>query len=240
MNTGTIHKTKYFGELRIIKYEKSKVVHVEFISTGFKKIAQADHIRKGCVKDLLRPNVFGVGFIGDGHFISKSPAHSSWESMMNRCYSKSSAANNPTYKSCSVHPDWHNFQNFAKWYEENYPNDGGNYQLDKDLLLVGNKIYSAGRCVFVPSWLNSFTENALAIRGDYPIGVTYFKRDGNFRAQCSLNGKKKHLGYFSTPEAAHLAWRKYKLQLAINKKTEMDAIDLRIYPNVVQIINEAR
>lgn len=37
-------------------------------------------------------------------------------------------------------------------------------------------------------------------------GVSYFKRDGNWKAQIQINGKNKHLGLFDTPEAAHAAY----------------------------------
>lgn len=239
MIAGTIHKTKDFGELKIIKYENSKAVHIEFISTGCRKMAQSDHIRKGEVKDVLSPSVFGVGFIGIGDFASKSKPHKTWESMVRRCYNKN-IKENPTYKDCTVTPEWHNFQNFAKWYDDNYPNDGGKYDLDKDLLIVNNNIYSPVSCIFIPSWLNSFTINCEASRGDLPVGVNYFKRDGTFQSGCSHDGRNIYLGRFSTPEAVHLAWRKYKLALALDKKPKMDMIDSRIYPNVVQIITEAR
>lgn len=242
MIAGTIHKTRSFGDLEIVEYIGSLSVKVKFISTGYETTKQAGLIRKGGVKDLLSPHVFGVGFMGVGDYKASSKgkhsaACSTWENMMKRCYNEKHQADYPTYRGCTVHPSWNNFQNFAKWYEKNHI-DG--YHLDKDLLVVGNKVYSPRACVFIPNWLNSFTTNSGASRGEYPIGVFLDKRYGNFKAQCSNNGKTKSLGYFSTSEEAHLAWRKYKLQLALNKKPEMDAIDLRIYPNIVQIITEAR
>jgi hypothetical protein len=39
-------------------------------------------------------------------------------------------------------------------------------------------------------------------------GVTKAIRDGFWRAQISINGKRKHIGTFSSPEEAHEAYKK--------------------------------
>ena len=44
-------------------------------------------------------------------------------------------------------------------------------------------------------------------------GVHWYKRDKKWQAQIKLNGKKIHLGYFSTPEEAHAAYCKAALEL---------------------------
>ena len=63
---------------------------------------------------------------------------------------------------------------------------------------------------------NSFVTASDASRGECPIGVSLFKRTGKFFARCNnpFTGKNEHLGYFSTPEEAHEAWRKRKHELA--------------------------
>lgn len=247
MVKGFCHKTKFNGNLEIVEYVANEEVKVKFTKTGFLTESSAGNIRKGLVKDNLNPSVFDVGFVGFGTYKTRglksklTKEYECWSNMMARCYSAEFAKKYPTYADCTVHPDWHNFQAFAKWYEENYPNNGGKYHLDKDLLVVGNKIYSPDMCIFTPCWLNVLTVNRISKRGCWPIGVTIDKRAGKFASRCK-NGKGDNvrLGYFQTPEEAHLAWRKYKLALALDKKPAMDAIDLRIYPNVVQIIMEAR
>ena len=244
MIAGTIHKTKNHGNLRVVEYKNSNDVMVEFLLTSNTCSFRSVHIRNGVIRDCMLPSVNGVGFIGVGaskatNKRKKVPSYVLWENMLQRCYS-SCESKNPTYKDCTVHPDWHNFQNFAKWYGENHPDDGGKYHLDKDLLVIGNKTYSIDSCVFIPQWLNNFSLKSEKNRGSYPVGVSAHKETGMFESSCSFNSKKVGLGKFSTPEAAHLAWRKYKLALALDKKPAMDAIDLRIYPNVVQIITEAR
>jgi AP2 domain. len=44
-------------------------------------------------------------------------------------------------------------------------------------------------------------------------GVHWYKRYKKWQAQIKLNGKKIHLGYFSTPEEAHAAYCKAALEL---------------------------
>lgn len=40
-------------------------------------------------------------------------------------------------------------------------------------------------------------------------GVSFNKPNGNWNAYCTIKGKKKHIGCFSTLEEAHLARKKY-------------------------------
>ena len=88
-------------------------------------------------------------------------------------------------------------------------------QLDKDLLVQGNKIYSPDTCIFVSLRVNNFiVESSSTTRGDYPLGVSAV---GNrFEASCGsiLEGRNKKLGRFDTPEEAHASWLKYKLEQA--------------------------
>lgn len=105
-------------------------------------------------------SAYGVGYIGEGAYkISFKrvfyPHYIYWRTMMKRCYSDHFHTQFPTYKDCSVVKDWHNFQNFAKWYDENYYEIGEEMMhLDKDILVKGNKVYSPETCVFVPQSIN--------------------------------------------------------------------------------------
>ena len=193
-----------------------------------------------------RKPVHGVG-INDAPYVTKptvsgellcDPAYAAWKYMLRRAYSLDIHDKFPTYIGVTVCDEWHSFSAFRKWWLSNY-RDGGH--LDKDLLSVGNREYSPRSCVYIPGWMNRFTTDSGASRGDNPIGVYYDKRRGNYQSRCSnpITGKYHLVGMFTTPEAAHAAWRRYKLSLADRLKPEMDAIDQRIYPNVVTIIKAA-
>lgn len=166
------------------------------------------------------------------------PAYYAWADMLKRAYSPKFHATNQTYSDVTVCNEWHSFSAFRAWWLDNYLE--GCY-LDKDLLAVGNREYGPDACVYVPRWLNNFTEDRGALRGEFPIGVSFYKKTGKYQSICNnpITGKKHGLGYFTTPEAAHDAWLNYKLALAEQLKQEMDAIDHRIYQNVVTIIKSA-
>ena len=141
------------------------------------------------------------------------PYHRAWESMLARCYSENLQDRYPTYKGCSVSDDWLTFSNFKSWMgSQNWEGK----QLDKDLLFVGNKIYSAEACVFVTPMVNMFTTDSGAARGEWMIGVSWHKSSGKFRAMCSnpFTKKLEHLCLFTSEPEAHQAWIKRKLELA--------------------------
>lgn len=193
-----------------------------------------------------RKPLFGVG-VNDANYATQpivngcqlcDPAYESWRSMLTRAYSQKFHATNRTYSDVTVCKEWHSFSAFRVWWLENYRED---CQLDKDILVPGNREYSPDSCIYVPRWLNSFLNDRGASRGELPIGVSIHKQTGRCQSHCSnpITGKLHGLGTFATPEAAHQAWLTYKLSLAEQLKPEMDAIDVRIYPNVVTIIKSA-
>lgn len=46
--------------------------------------------------------------------------------------------------------------------------------------------------------------------GFFPQGVRLIKATGRYRAECNVNGKMKHLGYYSTPEDASEIYKEFK------------------------------
>lgn len=167
-------------------------------------------------KNLLKTSIYGVGYIGYGKYkrcdtnnkIIKP--YQVWYAMMTRCYSKKYQISRPTYINCTVCEEWHNYQNFAEWYDNNYYKVNDEIMhLDKDLLVKGNKIYSPENCVFVPFYINELTTKRQNCRGSFPIGVTYFR--GKFRAKYNIGiGQQITIGYYDTPEEAFLNYKKYK------------------------------
>jgi|GEM_PF-1661730 len=162
MIEGTIHKTNNYGDLKIVKYNKYASVEVEFVKTSFKSTVSVSSIRKLQVRDPLAPRFCGVGFIGVGKYLSregkvKTRAYTVWSDMMKRCYSERVQSKQPTYKGCTVSVEWHNFQNFAAWFELNYIYG---YQLDKDIKVKGNRIYSPLTCIFTSQESNVIASTA--------------------------------------------------------------------------------
>ena len=141
------------------------------------------------------------------------PYYEKWTGMLERCYSNKQSEENPTYKDCTVCDEWLYFSNFRKWMEQQ---QWEGRALDKDLLFGGNKVYSPSACMFVPQKINSFIVTCEKARGSYPLGVTLNKRlkKNPYISQCnSKNGSSRYLGGFPTPEQAHQAWLKRKLEV---------------------------
>ena len=139
--------------------------------------------------------------------------YTAWTDMLKRCYSEKSLESRPSYSGTSVCSEWLSATAFKKWMEQQ---DWRDKCLDKDIIAPGSRLYSPETCAFVLQATNKFVTARDACRGDYPIGVHLFKPTGKYRAACRnpFTGKHEHLGYFSTPEEAHEAWRKRKHELA--------------------------
>lgn len=177
---------------------------------------------------MAKKLIFGVG-INDADYIVQPTVNGKqvqckiytvWKSMISRCYDLRELGRRPTYIDCSVDTGWHSFMNFRAWM---LTQDFEGKQLDKDLLYPGNKVYSKDACIFISRALNNFILENASTRGTLPLGVTV---SGNkFMAQCRnpFTKTSKYLGTFSTPEEAHLAWKKYKHELALEyAKLETD------------------
>lgn len=164
------------------------------------------------MKNLNTPSIYDRGFIGEGQYkptykSKRTEAYRAWTSMFLRCYDAKFHLGNPTYKGCTVHPNWFNFQNFAKWFYEKYK---GGFQLDKDIKFKGNKVYSEHRCSLVPKFINGVLSARGNGRGSLPIGVIYHKAARKFVAQINLRGKRKHLGSYDNPKQAFIAYKEAK------------------------------
>jgi hypothetical protein len=199
---GERYRTVNFGYIQIVDYVKHNEILVVF-EDGTLVFTNSKQIKEGSVKNPNKPNVHDTGYIGVGDYSKKQnhKRYKVWHSMFQRCYSKT--AHDPTYKNVEVCKEWHNFQNFAKWYEDNYVEG---WELDKDILVKGNKIYGPDTCCFVPKEINSF----IILKKDtknLPTGV--WKHKNKYRAVCTYKNKKVHLGIFNTIQEAE---ESYKIQ----------------------------
>lgn len=179
-------------------------IHGEFWQTP------KNHLQKHgcpmCKAEQQKTLLFGWGK-NDLFMESNTKAHRTWQSMLSRCYSESYRRKFTSYIGCTVCNEWLTFSNFKKWFEEHYV-DG--WELDKDILVKGNKVYSPETCCFVPQEINRLLTKAKKRRGKYPIGVS--KHYNSFVAYCQqgLGQRRERLGKFSTPEEAFVSYKKAK------------------------------
>lgn len=181
--------------------------------------------------------ILGVATNSGGKYKSRTDgervkAHISWYNMLRRVYCPKARASRPTYIGCSVADEWLEYQEFAEWFENHEYSDYG-YELDKDLLLPGNKVYAPDRCVFVPRQLNTLLNDSGAIRGQYRQGVGFNKGRNKFAARIKVNGKLKRLGCF---DAELEAYQAYKIAKEANVKRMALEWKDRIADNVFQAL----
>lgn len=81
------------------------------------------------------------------------------------------------------------------------------WELDKDILQKGNKLYSKETCCFVPLEVNSLLVKSDKARGEWPVGVSFNKARGKFEVYLKINGKTKNAGRFNTLEEAFQAYK---------------------------------
>jgi hypothetical protein len=94
----------------------------------------------------------------------------------------------------------------------NKEENGKFWQLDKDLKVFDNKVYSVDTCIFVPNRVNSILLTCSSARGEYPIGVCWDKQNKKFKSQCA-DKLVRHLGLFTCTLEAHQAWQRHKIEL---------------------------
>lgn len=200
----------------IVNYISKDNVSVEFLDSEYVTTTSYQAFKKGLVKNPYDKSVYGVGYFGEGKYRSidennqYTKCYKTWHKIHERCYSEDYKLNNPSYRGCSVDERWHNYQTFAKWYDENYYTiEGQRMDLDKDILVKGNRVYSSETCLFVPQFINTLFTKSNSKRGMHPIGV--HKVGSKYISTC-LDGKKNkvRLGSFLTPEEAFSSYKEYK------------------------------
>ena len=209
---GKILKSKNSGGFKIVKYNNSRNVDIQFTNTGFETSAQLEHIKNGNVKDLYSPSVCGVGILGTKYpsTISgvKTKEYTLWRNMLERCYNDTYQKKQPTYEGCKVSDKFKSYEYFYEWCHIQVGFNNKDWQLDKDLLVKGNKVYNEDSCIFLPQEINSLLVKSDNIRGKHPIGVCWHNASKSFIARARKNkGKQEYLGYFKTEIEAFNAYK---------------------------------
>ncbi len=244
---GEIYTTNEGYEVEIIEYHNAHNCTIRFnnINTTILYGIDFKHIKRGGIKNPNHPSIFNVGFIGVGNYTSRinnrmTNSYRSWSNMLSRGYCSKYKEKYPSYKDVTVCEEWHNFQNFAQWFEQNYnPEIMEGWHLDKDILVKGNKVYSPDTCCFVPKEINVLLKNNKK-RGDCIVGVK--KVRNKFEANLFKKEKITYLGVFCTKREAFQAYKiaKEKHIKEVADKWR-DLIDPRVYETMysykIEIIN---
>jgi hypothetical protein len=181
--------------------------------------------------------LYGVGYFGEGPYKGKingviPKEYTAWQNMLARCYSpiyQNNPHNSENYKNCSVCPNWHNYQVFAKWYTEHTNYGKSRYALDKDLTYPGNRIYSEDSCWLVPPVIN----NMLKVKwGNNPIkGVQY---NSSYRLTYQVKTYNGFWNNFKTLEEAVEFYHKQRNDRLIKLAyLHQDELSLTIFNNLI-------
>lgn len=152
--------------------------------------------------------VYGVG-VNDKtrpFFVGKPlKEYNAWRNMIFRCNS-----NNKNYNGCTISDNFKHYSYFYDWCQNQIGFNQEKFNLDKDLLIKGNRDYSENNCVFIPQEINKLIIKKEFKRGEYPIGVYFDKKVGMLKAQINMEGRRPHLGYFHDEISAFQAYKKAK------------------------------
>lgn len=213
----------------IIEYSNFNKIKVKIMTDPpWETIVSGGNLVSGSIKNRGKPSLFGVGIIGGAEVNCYEMSYKSWAGMLKRVYNSHTEQVAIAYKDCIVVNEWLRFENYLKWFEQQKVQP--KWQLDKDLLVPGNKIYGPDTCIFLPREINTFLTNRYNHRGQWPVGVTYHERLNKWQACCNAHGKREYLGVFTSPEEAFATYKVRKEQVA-KELAEMwkDAIDIKVY-----------
>lgn len=240
-DVGTIHEVSFGQRIKIIEILKSKR-KIKFLDEyGYETIVYNTTILRKTVKNPYYKSIYGIGFIGIGKYNTNHNSYHTWYNMLRRAYSYDWKIKNPTYENVTVCEEWLNFQNFAKWYEENYPHHikGIKFTIDKDLLQQEKdiKIYKIDTCIFLPSKINSFL--AINNRNNTSgfVGVYYSRETKKYVAQISdfKTNKTLNLGYRDTKEEASKLYKEYRAKNVEEAKEYLKNLNY-LPENIVNLI----
>ena len=220
---GEKFKTKT-GELTIIDYICSDNVTIQFDDGTILENIKYRCIVRGEVRNMNFPTVKNIGFIGYGKYKTvdeeqkRSKEYSCWIKILKKC--------NKLDKSTTICNEWKNFQNFAKWFEDNYIEG---WCINNTIINKNNSEYSPKTCCFLPrDIINFFTY--IFKNSELPTGIlkTY---NNKFQVRLFLTKNKKN---FNTLEEALTAYyfdrEQFRMKLIDKYKKE---ISIELYKKII-------
>lgn len=139
--------------------------------------------------------------------ITYCPIYTKWKDMIKRVMCPKYHVKYPTYEDTSVRDEWKHLSDFKPWMEDQV---WQGLELDKDILVMGNRVYGPDTCCFVPKFVNSLLMTKPNGRGECPLGVIYRKDCTNRPYTAQVNDGKGNylkLAHLADPMEAHKTWQ---------------------------------
>ena len=156
-----------------------------------------------------------------------------WHAMRQRCGVGGSKKALPGYADCTISENFKDFQFFAEWCQTQVAYGQEGYELDKDVLVQDNRIYSENYCVFSPQELNSFLCVNSGPVSDLPKGITRCRN--KYMARLAAIG---YLGVYSTPEEASQVYQNARnrelFKWLVRLQNKEFAVDSRVITALIE------
>lgn len=168
------------------------------INIGSDTVKQKRFVQGVGTNEMKYPSICGGKIIRE---------YNLWRIMLYRCSTKHKAINK-AYADATCSENFKSYSYFYEWCQTQTgfftkDENGRSWQLDKDILVQGNKLYGEDTCVFLPPSINCLLNTQKSKRGQYPVGVYWSKSESKFRAQLSVKrGKRIMLGSYNTHQEA--------------------------------------
>lgn len=170
-------------EMTLIKYiDTTGRILVKFENGEFKETRIKDFC-SGKIRSSKCKTVYGIGYLDGEKDVYGTKVYNTWAGMLSRVSKK-----DKYYMDCEIDEDWHSFANFKNWFDINYYEvEGEVMDLDKDIIIKGNRKYSKDNCMFLPHKLNCI----------FLRGVSIYKTENNkYRVRGMLKNKRVSFGTY--------------------------------------------
>lgn len=214
---GQVSTSRFGTVATIIEYENADRIFVqsEYDNKTYVQPTSYSNFIKHLFITPFDKRIYKVGYYGVGNYNSDDIAYPMWYNMISRCYKSKKYESTMSYENCVVCEEWHNYQNFAKWFHEHFYECEEGLMLDKDILIHDNKTYSPYNCLLVPKRINLLFIKEKKRRGNSVIGTSIDKRNGKYRVNVSGIG---YVGYSNSEMQAFQIYKdrkeKYIKQIA--------------------------
>lgn len=211
---GKVFKTNKCGDVEVIDMLDRGKLKVKFLNTGNIRVYDKASVTRQEMRDVEAFPVYTTG-VQDikGYLVKGQPApkdYSVWSAIRQRCYNKNCKDSFLAYEGCTMSEDFLVFSKFKEWYNSQIGCDQDGWHIDKDLLVKGNKVYSAETCVLLPNEINSAIVVHNRGNNNFPMGVIYNCTKTRYRARIQRKDGWESLGTYDTPEEAFYAYKPVK------------------------------
>lgn len=175
--------------------------------------AKLSEVNKPNLSFDSKKKVRGIGIIGEGQYpvkyvrqgvVKYTLAFETWLTRLKSVVSVNYKKRRKGFKGVEVAEEWLNYQNFAKWFYEQVKLYGKGGVVDKDLLFLGNKVYSPTTCCYIPQAINALFSMKSDTKG-------FYLKKGKYSVSVNIDGVRKYIGSYDDEDSAKIVYFQTKL-----------------------------